>query len=394
MASSAPLLNSGASSVGGERLRLRNCSVGQLRGAGHDRLDAGQVEGREPAAGLGRREQRRRIGERGRRDGPDQALEAESVPVSQDTIGWKTGPQLAAGDHLGDGGRGARVAAARPPSPGRRRRPRCGRRAWRHRGRHRPGCRAGRGPTASSGRAEMPPEKESGSISGRGRWAAAPSRAGGAPRSAAPARSVCGRSTANSSPPMRKARSALRSAPSSSSPKPRRTRSPPAWPRPSLICLNSSRSISTSDERHLVAGRGLDLAVELLLEGAVVAEAGQRVAQRVGHRLLVAHLEVGLGRDQRGDRAARARAATAMAAAEATTMRIASARMRLRASAAMDGGEARAPRARRRRAGAASGRRSWRLTRVAPGRWNARRLLRVPPVLDPQCIADDGGRLQ
>ena len=60
-------------------------------------------------------------------------------------------------------------------------------------------------------------------------------------------------------------------------------------------------------ERDLVAGCALDLAVELLLEGAVVAEAGQRVAQRVGDRLLVADLQVGArarqGTDEHGGKA-------------------------------------------------------------------------------------------
>ena len=118
----------------------------------------------------------------------------------------------------------------------------------------------------------------------------------------APSRSVWGRRTANSSPPMRNAGRRDAAAPSSS-PKPRSTRSPAAWPRLSLIALNSSRSMRSSAERHLVAQRGRDLAVELLVEGAMVAEPGQRIAQRVGQGGLVAHLEVGLGARRAGETA-------------------------------------------------------------------------------------------
>ena len=75
-------------------------------------------------------------------------------------------------------------------------------------------------------------------------------------------------------------------------PKVARARSPAAWPLLSLIGLNSSRSTIASESGTLVALRRLDLAIELLLEGAVVAEAGERVAQRVGQGGLVGDVEL------------------------------------------------------------------------------------------------------
>ena len=52
-------------------------------------------------------------------------------------------------------------------------------------------------------------------------------------------------------------------------------------------------------ERHVVAERGGDLALELLMEGSMVAEAGQRIPQGIGKGGLVALLEVGLCRHHR-----------------------------------------------------------------------------------------------
>ena len=54
-------------------------------------------------------------------------------------------------------------------------------------------------------------------------------------------------------------------------------------------------------QRDLVAQRAGNLPVELLVEGAMVAEPGEGVGQRIGHGSLVADLEVGLGGDDRGD---------------------------------------------------------------------------------------------
>jgi hypothetical protein len=62
-------------------------------------------------------------------------------------------------------------------------------------------------------------------------------------------------------------------------------------------------------ERNSVAQCRGDLAVELLVEGAVVAKARERVPQRVGQGRLVAHLQVGLGGDHRGDGAPQRQAA-------------------------------------------------------------------------------------
>ena len=56
-------------------------------------------------------------------------------------------------------------------------------------------------------------------------------------------------------------------------------------------------------ERVLVAQCRRHLAIELLLEGPMVAEPGQRIEEGIGQCGLVAHLQVGLGRDQRRDRA-------------------------------------------------------------------------------------------
>ena len=91
-------LGGGRREVDAEELLL-----GQIGGARDDRLDARQVERHEPATGLGRREERRRIGERGRRDGADEALDTHDLPGRQRHDGLVGGPQLAAGDHIGHG---------------------------------------------------------------------------------------------------------------------------------------------------------------------------------------------------------------------------------------------------------------------------------------------------
>ena len=54
-------------------------------------------------------------------------------------------------------------------------------------------------------------------------------------------------------------------------------------------------------QRHSVPLRGLDLPIELFVERAVIAEAGERVAQRIGQGSLVTNLEIGLNGDERGD---------------------------------------------------------------------------------------------
>ena len=56
-------------------------------------------------------------------------------------------------------------------------------------------------------------------------------------------------------------------------------------------------------QRDVVAQGGRDLPIELLVEGAMVAQPGERVAQRIGEGRLVANLELGLRRHQRGERA-------------------------------------------------------------------------------------------
>ena len=59
------------------------------------------------------------------------------------------------------------------------------------------------------------------------------------------------------------------------------SRSPPAWPFVSLTTLRSSTSISSSASGRSIRFGDLELARELVLERAVVAEAGQAVDQRV-----------------------------------------------------------------------------------------------------------------
>ena len=70
-----------------------------------------------------------------------------------------------------------------------------------------------------------------------------------------------------------------------------RTRSPAAWPLESLIRLKSSRSMIASDIERLAARRDGPLPLDLLLEGAVVAEAGEGVAERLGPGAVVGVLE-------------------------------------------------------------------------------------------------------
>ncbi len=77
-------------------------------------------------------------------------------------------------------------------------------------------------------------------------------------------------------------------------------------------------------ERVLVARCRRHLAIELLLEGPMVAEPGEGVEEGIGQCGFVAHLEVGLGRDQRRDVRRRATVATAMAPPEATTIAVTS----------------------------------------------------------------------
>ena len=55
-------------------------------------------------------------------------------------------------------------------------------------------------------------------------------------------------------------------------------------------------------QRHAVAHGGCDLALEVLVEGAVVAEARQRITERIGHGSLVPDLQVGMRREPRRDR--------------------------------------------------------------------------------------------
>jgi hypothetical protein len=54
-------------------------------------------------------------------------------------------------------------------------------------------------------------------------------------------------------------------------------------------------------QRRPVAHGGLDLTVELLVEGAMVAQPGERITQRVGQCGLVTDLELRLTGDDRGD---------------------------------------------------------------------------------------------
>ena len=68
-------------------------------------------------------------------------------------------------------------------------------------------------------------------------------------------------------------------------------------------------------QRDVVAQGGRDLPIELLVEGAVVAQPGERVAQRIGQGRLVANLELGLRRHQGANVRHIASEATARAAA-------------------------------------------------------------------------------
>ena len=113
-------------------------------------------------------------------------------------------------------------------------------------------------------------------------------------------------------------------------------------------------------ERVLVARCRRHLAIELLLEGPMVAESRQRIEEGIGQRGFIAHLEVGLGRDQRSDRAQEGNGCDRDGTAGGDHDRgglVHREEGRHRAGA---GRRRQAPRARRRRAGAASDRPSWR----------------------------------
>ena len=110
---------------------------------------------------------------------------------------------------------------------------------------------------------------------------------------------VAGRSSANSSPPSRNASPFWRSVAASRE----STRSPAGWPKRSLTRLKSSTSTRQRLKLHAVP-LGLDqLALEPLVEMAVVAEPGQRVGQREPHRAerAVGRALVERDREQRAD---------------------------------------------------------------------------------------------
>ena len=89
---------------------------------------------------------------------------------------------------------------------------------------------------------------------------------------------VSGRSSANSSPPIRNTLSAGRMPRRSSTPTSRSASSPATCPRVSLSSLKSSMSASTSAKP---AGRAADEAAHRLVEAAVVGEARERVRGRL-----------------------------------------------------------------------------------------------------------------
>ena len=102
---------------------------------------------------------------------------------------------------------------------------------------------------------------------------------------------VSGITSANSSPPTRNARSPRRTYVAMVVAACRRTWSPAAWPLESLIRLKSSRSMIASDIERPAARRDRPLPLDLLLEGPVVAEAGEGVAERLGAGAVVGVLE-------------------------------------------------------------------------------------------------------
>ena len=97
--------------------------------------------------------------------------------------------------------------------------------------------------------------------------------------------------TANSSPPIRNPRSGRRRLPWMIRAVARRSSSPPACPWTSLVFLRSSRSTSSRATEPDSARTLRDLAIELLLERAVVAEPGQPVAQHLQACAVVGILE-------------------------------------------------------------------------------------------------------
>ena len=114
---------------------------------------------------------------------------------------------------------------------------------------------------------------------------------------------------ANSSPPMRKERSVGRTVARISRPTVASSWSPAAWPSVSLSRLRSSRSIIASEIGCFCRTGSATWRVELLLEGAVVAEAGEGIDARiegcpiVGHEgLAELHFEADNGADHPADR--------------------------------------------------------------------------------------------
>ena len=111
--------------------------------------------------------------------------------------------------------------------------------------------------------------------------------------------SVCGRRMANSSPPTRKDRSTLR--------KPALDQRAEVGQR--LVAEGVALGVVDRLEvvevdqhqrhRRAIALRGVDLAIELLLEGPMVAEPGQRIGQGIGQGGFVADRQVGARLGQR-----------------------------------------------------------------------------------------------
>ena len=102
----------------------------------------------------------------------------------------------------------------------------------------------------------------------------------------APARSVSGRTTTNSSPPQRATVSPWRASEVRRRLTARSITSPAAWPKESLISLKRSRSSSTTASWWRKAVGAGDLGSEDLLERATIREPGERVDPGLARLLL------------------------------------------------------------------------------------------------------------
>ena len=283
----------------GERLRRQEGVIRQRSGSRDDRLDAGHVQGREPAVRLGGRKQGRGIAERGRRHRSNQAFEADDAARVQRDDRLIHRPQLAMRDHLGDRGR-RRAGAARRELHGRIEARDLGPSASLRRVHRGVGLRV----ELCGPQRELRHRRDAARERERSEVLDAERRLEGlreqASRHDLGAREIGVRQehgeliAAHAECPIRQ--------PERAGEKPAESTQHPiaAGVAAAIVdCLEFVQVDQEECERHVIAERGGDLALELLMERSMVAEAGQGIPQGIGKGGLVALLEVGLRRHHR-----------------------------------------------------------------------------------------------